>query len=85
MHSLRYASPHKPWAFFMRCDYCVCVFRYLGSDTTCTSQSNNITTLPSNVFSSLSKLSTLYMRCLPIQTLPADTFTPLPSSTSVFW
>ncbi len=33
----------------------------------------------------LTKLSTLRMQCLPIQTLPADTFTPLTALSSVSW
>ena len=61
--------------------------RALGysSSSTCSAQYNGFTTLPPNVFSALVKLSTLYMQCLPIQTLPANTFTPLSALTSVSW
>ncbi len=55
---------------------------YLGLQQTegpCTSQLNNFTTLPPSVFSSLSNVTELAMQCLPIQTLPADTFAPLTS------
>ncbi len=66
--------------------------RYLGAVSSfsglCTAQSNGFTTLPPSIFSSLTNLNNLDMRCLPIQTLPADTFTPLTSLTmpsNFFW
>ena len=61
--------------------------RSLGSTTnnTCSFQANGFSTLPPGIFSSLGKLTTLRMQCLPIQTLPADTFTPLVGLNSNFW
>ncbi len=59
--------------------------RSLGySASVCSAQSNSLTTLPAGIFSSLTKLNELSMQCLPIQTLPADTFTPLASS-KLYW
>lgn len=48
-------------------------------------QANGFTTLPPNIFLALSKLIMLDMDCLPIQTLPAATFTPLASLSTLFW
>jgi cysteine-rich repeat protein len=61
--------------------------RYLSTSgaSTCSEQSNAFTTLPARIFSKLSILIHLDMRCLPIQTLPADTFAPLTALTTVDW
>ncbi len=58
---------------------------YDGGTGSCSAQQNGFTTLPASIFAGLPKLSALYMQCLPIQMLPADTFTPLTALNSLFW
>ena len=50
----------------------------------CSGQQNNFTTLPPNIFVSLSNVNSFTMQCLPIQTLPVDAFDPLISLPSLY-
>jgi hypothetical protein len=47
----------------------------------CAFAANAFTTLPPYIFAAMTQLTMLKMQCLPIQTLPVDTFSPILAAT----